>query len=140
MAWTYSGDPASSDRDTVRFLVGDTVTTDPLATDEEIAWALGINSNVYIAASMIAESLATKFATMKVSVKIGPISEEYGNRAEFYAKRAKELKNNASANATLIPYAGGISLSDKEGLDSDNETIFKVGMDDNLVGSVTEDE
>ena len=38
MAWTYSGDPSSSARDAIRFLVGDTDTNDQLVTNEEIAW------------------------------------------------------------------------------------------------------
>ena len=32
--WTYSGNPAASDKDAVRFLVGDTNTSDQLVSDE----------------------------------------------------------------------------------------------------------
>ena len=38
MTWTYSGDPATNARDSIRFLVGDTDTNDQLVSDEEIAW------------------------------------------------------------------------------------------------------
>jgi hypothetical protein len=131
MAWTYTDSPQTVPADAVRFLAGDTVLSDPLVSDAEIDFALSINSNVNAAAAIIADAIATKFATMKISVKIGPISEEYGNRAEFYAKRAKELKNVASSSGTTLEiYAGGISKTDKAGLDSDNAGSFSMGMHD----------
>lgn len=128
MAWTYSENPASTPKDAVRFLVGDTISTDPLASDEELVWALSLNSNIYAAASIIADSIATKFATMKVSVRIGPISEEYGNRATFYANRAKELKNKASDNSTLnIDSCLPVNVDGSE-----KEPSFSIGMTDNV--------
>ena len=36
MTWTYSGNPSSTERDAVRFLVGDTDTNDQLLSNEEI--------------------------------------------------------------------------------------------------------
>ena len=36
MTWSYSGDPASSDRDAIRFYIGDTDTTLQLLQDEDI--------------------------------------------------------------------------------------------------------
>jgi hypothetical protein len=125
MTWTYAGNPATNTTATVRFLVGDTVSTDPLATDEEIAWALTVYSDVYKAAALVAENIATKFATMKVSVKIGPIAEDYGNRAEFYAKRAKELKNNASSKTTMDVYSAPVDYNGIEKVAS-----FTIGMTD----------
>ena len=130
MTWTYSGNPASTPTATVRFLVGDTIPTDPLSTDEEIEWALTIHDNIYSAAALVANAIAIKFSTMKVSVKIGPIAEEYGNRAEFYSKMARELNNKASSNVTLNIYAGGISQSDKAGQAEDNKGVFSIGMND----------
>lgn len=128
MAWSYSGNPASTPKDAVRYLVGDTVSTDPLTTDEEIAWALAQNSNIYVAASIVAETIATKFATMKTSVRIGPISEEYGNRAVFYANQAKELKNKASDKSTL-----NIDTSIPVNADgTEKPPCFTIGMTDHV--------
>lgn len=131
MAWTYSGNPSSTTKDAVRFLVGDTVATEPLATDEEIAWALSIQTDIHNASALVARSIATKFATMKVSVKIGPIAEEYGNRAEFYSNRAKELESYVSQIMALDIYAGGISKTDRDNVDPDKQTSFSIGMTDN---------
>ena len=38
MTWSYSGDPANSTNDSIRFLIGDTDTNDRLITNEEIAY------------------------------------------------------------------------------------------------------
>lgn len=132
MSWTYSGDPSVSNKDAIRFLVGDTNGADPLATDEEIEWALALKSNIYNAAALIASGIAINLARLKISFKIGPISEEYGDRAKFYAARAKELSELASTNATISVYAGGIS--EVETLPS-----FSVGMHD-YVAPVKENE
>jgi hypothetical protein len=133
MSWTYSGNPSQSNKDAIRFLVGDTDVLDPLATDEEIEWALTLKSNIYNAASLIASGIATNLARLKISVKIGPISEEYGDRAKFYAARAKELNEMASNNMAIIVYGGGI-------IDLNTEAAFSVGMHDYIVTEVTTNE
>lgn len=135
MAWTYTNSPATSQRDEVRFLVGDTVSTEQLVSDEEIAYAIVQNSNIKEAASIIAEAIAMKFATMKTSVKIGPIAEEYGNRAEFYAKRAKELKNNASSSVTLNIDSGTSYNSDG----TERPMSFSIGMTDSVTEAVIDE-
>jgi len=113
MTWSYSGNPASSDKDTVRFLVGDTKTDDPLVTDEEIDWAITEEINKYCAAALIAESISAYFATQADLVKIGPIWEQYTKRSENYAKKAKDLRNKSSNKNTFAVYAGGIDIADK---------------------------
>jgi hypothetical protein len=63
--FSYSGNPASSDRDAIRFLVGDTDTTEPLIWDEEIDFLITtwLNKNsVYWTASTVAEAIAARFA------------------------------------------------------------------------------
>jgi hypothetical protein len=130
MSWTYSGNPSTTNKDAVRFLVGDTDNLDPLATDEEIEWALMLKTNIYNAASLIASGIATNLARLKISVKIGPISEEYGDRAKFYSARAKELTDMASSNMAILVYAGGI-------IDVSTDPAFSVGMHDYLAQTVT---
>lgn len=62
MTWTYSGNPTSSDRDAVRFLVADTDSTDPLITDEEIAYLLTLYTEAPHAAVGAARAIAAKFS------------------------------------------------------------------------------
>ena len=62
MTWTYSGNPAASNRDAVRFLVADTDSTDPLITDEEIAYLLVLYTEAPSAAVGAARAIAAKFS------------------------------------------------------------------------------
>lgn len=137
MAWTYSGNPASSKKDEVRYLVGDTQVDSPLSTDEEIAWALSQNANnANNAAVWVAKAISAYFSTLAEITEIGPIKIQYGKRSESYEKRAKELERNSDSKFTsVIAYAGGISKADKATLDDDNATVFKIGQDD-LINNV----
>lgn len=133
MAWTYSGNPATNTKDTVRYLVGDTQSNDPLTTDEEIAWALSQTSdNAYSAAAWVAKAISAYFARLAETTEIAGIKIQYGKRAESYEKKAIDLENRSTTQFTsIIPYAGGISQSDKDTLDQDNATVFSIGGMDN---------
>lgn len=140
MTWTYSGNPSASDNDEVRFLVGDTETTDQLVQDEEIAYAVAEESNNRYAASRIARSIAAKFSR-KVDKNIGDLKISYSRRYQQYLDMADELKADASTFG-VIPYAGGITISDKESVEKNPDRVspsFSKNMHDNP-SSRTDDE
>ena len=62
MTWTYTGDPSSSERDAVRFLVADTDSTDPLISDEEITYLLSLYTEPPHASVGAARAIAAKFS------------------------------------------------------------------------------
>ena len=109
--WSYSGDPASSDKDAVRFLIGDTDVDESFVTDEEINWAIANNSNVYAAAAEVAENLAAKFATNAEQIKVGPLFETYQNRSARYADVAKRLTIKAAKKSSLAPCLTGATTA-----------------------------
>lgn len=111
MAWRYT-DPLSSDKDTVRYLVGDTDEHDPLTQDEEILWQLQQYPEVRQAAVAVAQQLATKFARY-ASVRNGDTQVDWNARAQQYRQIAQDLQAQTAA-LLAIPYAGGISQSDKQ--------------------------
>lgn len=140
MSWTYSGDPSISNKDQVRFLVGDTDSSEPLATDEEIEFALTQNSNVYAAAAFIADGISTYFMRCADSEEIGPVKVAYTSRVQFYSKRAADLLSKVGQYAQLTIYGGGIDIGDKTATDSDTSLVapnFRIGMND-FASSVTE--
>lgn len=98
MTWTYSGDPASVARDAVRFLIGDTDTTDQQVNDAEIAFALTQNSNQYEAAMICVAALVAKYAR-QVDSQIESISESASQRVTQYNALMATLKLQ-SANAS----------------------------------------
>ncbi|HUX46412.1 MAG TPA: hypothetical protein VMV58_00230, partial [Desulfosporosinus sp.] len=90
MTWTYTGRPDENQRDEVRFLVGDTCSEDPLAQDEEIAYALGEQPTVLLAAARVLYALAAKFSRM-VTSSVGGVSSQCSDIAKAFKDRAKEL-------------------------------------------------
>lgn len=110
--WTYSGDPNLSALDQVRFLVQDTDPADKRIGDAEILWIITQEPTPYYAAAAILRSLAASFAR-KVNTKVGDLSINYGDIAKNYRDMASEMAAKAAVMGT-VPYAGGISRTDKE--------------------------
>jgi hypothetical protein len=131
MAWTYGGDPSANARDAIRFLIGDTDTTDQLLSDEEIAWvnseasgtATGTTA-LYDAAYRCCLTIASKLAR-EADKQIGDLSVSMSQRAKAYREQAASLKALSGREGGVpIPYAGGITISDKE-VDEDNSDLFR---------------
>ena len=118
MTWTYGGDPSANNRDEVRFLSGDTDTTDQLVTDEEIAYAVAETSDNKLAAAIICEALAAEFARYVDHVN-GPAAEKASQRVKHYETKAAKLRRQAGGAAK--PLFGGQSLADKDTLNSDTD-------------------
>ena len=131
MTWTYSGDPSSNARDAIRFLVGDTDTTDQLLSDEEIAWvnteasgsATGTTA-LYDAAHRCCLTIASKMSR-EADKQIGDLSVSLSQRAKAYRDQAATMKELSGREGGVpVPYAGGITISDKE-IDAENPDLFR---------------
>lgn len=133
MTWTYSGDPASSDKDAVRWLCGDTVSTNPLAQDEEIAYALANFGGTIHAAAVTCEAISGRFASGALtSKKVGSLALGFANPAESFAARAKELRRLIGTDLAEI-FVGGLTIDEKETLGTDEGAVqpaFSRGQDD----------
>lgn len=114
MAWSYSGDPSSSAKDKVRFLIGDTLSIDPLLQDEEILSVILDEPNPTLAAAISARAIAAKFSR-EANRTVGKTSISASDKAKAYLELAKKLEDENTKSKTFkaVPYAGGISLSDK---------------------------
>lgn len=130
MAWTYGGDPTASDRDKVRFLVGDTDEADPQLTDSEIDACLAEGGSPYRAASLAAGALAARF-TRQVSKSIGQISIQAAERAKSYTVLALSLRKRGPSRAAL-PRVGGIRYSDRYTNMADADLIKTPLADDDI--------
>jgi hypothetical protein len=137
MTWSYSEDPASSDRDQVRFYCGDTNEQLQLLTDEEIdfllaQWESAFNSALYVAA-VACEVLATKFATL-VNVSADGVTVDFGSLSQKYNDLAASLRDQYKA---LYGNEGPLVASDMANAGPDDPTIppliFGVGWTDNFL-------
>jgi hypothetical protein len=131
MTWTYGGDPSANAKDAIRFLIGDTDTTDQLLSNEEILWVnteasgttTGTNA-LYDAAYRCCLTIASKLARL-ADKQIGDLNVKLSQKAQGYLAQASQFNAMAKVqNFVPIPYAGGISISDKE-IDQDNSDVFR---------------
>jgi len=130
MTWTYTGDPNDSARDAIRFLVGDTDSTDQLITDEEIAWvnaevsgSAAATTHLYRAAARTAHAIAAKF-TRLADQQIGDLRvamSQKANAARILAASLDDLA--ASDSAVPIAYAGGVSVANKTSQEQDDDRV-----------------
>lgn len=115
MSWSYSGNPADSPKDSIRFLVQDTDENDQLVTDEEIEWIVEHEGNLYKSASKIAKTIAAKFSRL-ADQSIGDYSISYSDLSDKYMDLADKLFDEAQKDIStkgVQVFAGGISKSDK---------------------------
>jgi hypothetical protein len=128
MAWTYSGDPANSASDEVRFLVGDIDTDNQQINDAEIAYLLATwNNDSYISAAFACESIAGRFnAKADGSKSVGDlsISTRFVEQAKAYMERANNLRKTASHKYPPSPNW------DVDGYPNTSE--FSIGMQRNI--------
>jgi hypothetical protein len=118
--WTYTGNPQSRDLDAVRFLIGDTDADDQQLQDAEINYLLSAHGSVNGAAIAAAEAVMAKYAR-KVDKAVGDLRISYSQRVEHYAKLVATLKRKVAI--TAVPFAGGISLSDKLAREQDDDRV-----------------
>ena len=121
MAWSYDLSTAPADREKVRLLIGDTSSGDQLLQDEEIDWQLSQHGGILYTASACAEDVAAKF-TRKPNISEGGFRVDAAAQSQAYEKLAKRLKRQASMGAN--PYAGGISVSDKQTQEADTDRVI----------------
>lgn len=166
--WTYAGMPflnpptMQSYIDSVRFLIGDTDTTDQQILDGEIIGLLCQNSNQstnafttppvsvsnfptagviynpYEAAITACTTLAAKYSRLAGSMSVGDLSISKGNIAQAYRDMIPVIRAQAMRQFTPIPYGAGMLISEED-MDKSNDDLrppqFEVGMDDNPDGS-----
>lgn len=141
MTWTYSQNPSASDKDAIRFLVGDTKLDDQLIEDEEIAFTLTQEPGLYYAASAVCRSIAAEFAR-KVQKSVGALSLGAQQQYEHYMDLAAKYRSRAQMGAGRL-YLGGLSVAEhvaEEQNTDDVQPFFRRGQWENVgAGSSQQD-
>lgn len=132
--WTYSGTPATSELDEVRFWTQDVEQSFQMLQDEELDWLIATYLPVYgspIAVAAIAcEVLAAKFARQVntsadgVSVSLGDLQQRYNDLAQSLRDQYHELGGANLADA-LDQMFSDVSIYEIEPL------VFGIGFMDN---------
>lgn len=128
MSWTYSGSPLNSPLDEVRFLIGDTVSTAPRVSDEEIAYNIFLVSGAnppptgnFLAAAYSADGIAARSAS-SVDKSVGDLHLSYSQQATAYRALANALRRRATLNMVPV-YVGGLSMAEKAANDEDTDLV-----------------
>lgn len=125
--YTYSGDPSTSPKDEVRFLAqatGEDKATG-FVSDEEIAYLLTKEPNVFLAAALVADRISSYFGAQR-SKTVGPLSISGADQSRNYALLAATLRQQASVGSTG---GGGPEFTGA------TTVIFNIGMNDYPDGS-----
>jgi len=135
---SYSGDPAASTTDWVRFEIQDTgpsYSGDPFVfQNEEIASKVAdCGGNKWQAAGHLLLVWARQIGH-NPNFQIGRFSEDWNAAALFLEEKGKELLASADASAGAGAYVGGISVTDvdaKAGDTDRTQPTFRRGFMDN---------
>jgi hypothetical protein len=147
MSWSY--DPtdlntttASGRLNTVRFLVGDTDTNDQKVQNEEIEFSLAqTKDDVNAAASYVARSVASKYAS-KVTLELdGQLMAHYSDLYDHYLSLADKLDYQAKKlGAQIGILAGGISKTRVGAVRSNTDRVEPAFRRDRFVNPPNSDE
>ena len=137
MTFTYSGDPSTSTRNYVRFLIHDTDSTDALFSDEELNYVISEwGGDAYKSARECAEILIARFSRLadSSSKSVGDISvsESYSAKVTHYKELANSFLQRQMRKSPPKPWANSESLKSTDDRNiSDFNTDFYVGITDN---------
>lgn len=123
MTWTYNPVTiATTPKDQVRLMVGDTDSTDPLLQDEEITFLLTLYPTMRRAAAYAAESIAASLSRL-ADYKTGQeLSEMLSQKAQGYRALATRLMHDANLHISG-PIWGGSSLQSKVDDAQDSDAV-----------------
>ena len=137
MTFTYSGDPSTSTRNYVRFLISDTNSSDQLFSDEELNYVITEwSGDAYEAARECAEILIARFAREadSTSKSVGDISvsESYSSKIQHYKELAHSILMRRLRKSPPRIVANSESLkSTNDRIIDDYNTDFFAGIHDN---------
>lgn len=131
MTFTYSDTSVSTTLAKVRLRIGDTDSTDPLLTDEEIAVYTGDTTDINLCAVQCVEAILAKLARQIQHSGAG-LSGSAQMKFDQYERLLERLKK-AAGRGRIQAFAGGVSDSRNDSLRNDTDfpqPQATVGRDD----------
>lgn len=129
MTFSYSGDPADSPLDQLRFLIQDTDTAFPLLTNEELVWLEGqwmpLYDSLTFVASIAAAAIARKFTGI-VSVSADGVSVNTSELSARYTTMASGLRQE---------YKDSLAGAEPQ-WNQDSPRRFRIGLHDSIAAGM----
>ena len=102
MSWTYNvADLSTNSLYEIRFIIGDTISSDPILQDEEIQSVLTQFGSVRSAAIECCERISSLYAR-QADYDLGPHSVKASQRSIRYEKLATKLRNSSNVAAPIF--------------------------------------
>jgi hypothetical protein len=109
MTWSYSGDPSTSEKDAIRFYIGDIDDSLQVLSDEDIkflidTWGPKYKSTILtaaVAAEMIANHFAREVSVSADGVSVG--SNELQSKYNLLAENLRDLYKIEEQGSPIIP-------------------------------------
>ena len=123
ISWSYSGDPAASNLDEVRWWIGDTDIDDQQLQDAEINFAIDATGDNKRAAAWCARGLKAKYSR-EVNIRTGADGEfraDLSNLAKAYGDLADFLE--AASGEYAAPWSSAISIDEKSLQEKDTDRV-----------------
>lgn len=103
MSFSYSGNPAASPVDRLRFLLMDTNQNAAVFSDEELTYLINeYGDNDVMLQYQAFSQAATKFA-LSIKRSLGPQSEDPTARLNYFKSKADELKAKLVSKGLYVP-------------------------------------
>ena len=118
MVWTYSGDPSLSELDKYRFLIGDTIATEPVLQNGEIQFIIDSYTSNNTRLYRLYEAAANAFAR-EYKRSLGPQAEDPTKRQEHFEEQARYYRKLSVSSGLSVPVYN-------------SEKIFTKGMHSNV--------
>jgi len=131
MSWSYD-DTLPTDRDKLRFRIGDIDTEEQLLSNETLDTLLSIRPSVVLAAIDAVEGILAKFAREIDRQALG-LGGPRSQKTMHYRQLLNDLRSEAAQGSTGV-YFGGGSISGKEAFRNDSDaplTPFRLNQFDN---------
>lgn len=126
--WTYSGDPSSSPKDNVRYIIGDTDPAYAYLTDKEIEFTLQENNGVIHQTALICVRRIIAIVAKEVDYKIGPEQVKASARLENFKGLLDQLQLEIdSAENVKVPSPGGCPPIFNKGMMDNRRGYFNIG-------------
>lgn len=103
MSWSYSGNPANSELDECRFLLGDTIESEPIMQDEEIQYIIDTYSDDKNKVMYELFSRAATLFARDIKRSLGPQSEDPTERLKYFKSQADFYKAKLSSAGLSLP-------------------------------------
>lgn len=134
--WTYDDGTSSVENIyLLRSMVGDTLQSDQLLSDQIINVALNRYSTVENAAAECCRFIAARFAR-EVDIVQGQLKTNYSQKSKTYLTLAAKFDQLGYARGGVAAYTGGTSISDKDNNVLQTDRVppqFNIGMFDNTL-------